>query len=948
MTETTPEKNGAKDVPGSTNKKGRAETHHWWFHLNREALQTYAGGLVDDSVLVPVIDTFTDELNTIISSSRTTISSDTNRPSKSECDVITKKGSKDKILNIIFEILKTLVQKLPPTFQIEDYTDALGKWLFDVFSDKLSVDNKDKKKLAYGVEPLGKFAGRTYKDPDMKGLWEMKNDDGFASAFGTLISYMKIQDSEQSSDDSVDPVKAHSWICKFHHYVKEIVKNAENVSDDIIVGPDDITVGTVYSVFNIQIAKIMNLIMKGKGLFSNKPSNPSPDKNKDSTNEQSKKNDSSPQKKDLTPYELGKLLVTKFINKKYFTVDDLDHFWNFVNECENEKIIEILPKILDCLCYIGNYENNIPRIVKKIFENQTNELAVASEQLAVSKASLAAAEKERLPLAEKITEAESKAAKEAMKKQKCIEILYVFLCNKYENDKPRLLTIISEIDFQFVELLEKNNLKIARECFKIFVPQKKTVLRGRFALCEVEPINIEINIETTKNKKKSCDDIDEDQVIVSADNIHVSDGQFQREKSTLSANLNTASETLPAPARQTIIGKKLYKLSKISDGFKGDETVGDFIILKDDVFEKPQWISSPQDEEKSIKESIQEIVSKRKCVRIASWNVACMNNLDKPTTSDELKTKVNNISEIIIKSGCDVVALQELPFELHIKEDIEKEIIAFDKEKVGFKDQLLLKLNTQTNSNWDIQWTTSFYDDAKKSEGQGVLAFVYNKDIVTLQNPENTGLKIIDQREKSERTKRMPCIASFKVGKLEFILCNVHISPKNAHSEIEELGNDLLPTIQSHYGYLRSKSVIFLGDFNMSIVSNGAFAKPKPKESTWSAFQTGKFNPCIRDCFTNVIQTMLYDNIWIHESMDNIRHISKKLLGMQEKGVFEIKGYIDNENNTKMLLRSDYKDLQKKASDHNLVFIDLKVNKAMQWSEDIVIKGKMISMWDSP
>ena len=858
MTETTPEKIGATDVSISTTEK--AKTHQWWFQLNRKALEEYAGGLDEsvlvDSVLVPVpvpdIDTFTDELNKIISSSSITIS---NHKRTVELDPIIKSGenlgSKQKILDTIIEILKTLVKKLPPTFQIEDYTDALGKWLFEVFSKY--------KNTAYGARSLGKFARRTYVE--IKELWEMKNDDGFASAFGTLISYMKIQDSEQSSDDSVNPEKAHSWICNFHSGV-----NAKNVSDDSESGGDstqiapiapttppddntvnlvDITVGTVYSVFNIQIAKIMNLILNEHITF--KPRPPSQPKEDFGI-----KSLFSPQKKtDSTSYEQGKLLVTKFINKKYFTVDDLDHFWNFVNECENEKISNILPKILDCLCYIGNYENNIPRIVKKIFENQTNE-----------------------------------------KKQDCIEILYVFLCNKYENDKPRLSTIISEIDFQFVELLGKDNLKTTRECFNIFVPEINTVLRGRFALCQVEPINFDMKLNNTDDEEKV----------------------------------------------------KVYKLSKIADGFKGDETVGDFIFLKKYVFEKPQWISSQEEKE----ESIQEIVSKRKCVRIASWNVACMNNLDKPTTSDELKTKVNNISEIIIKSGCDVVALQELPFELHIKEDIEKEIIAFDKEKVGFKDQLLLKLNTQTNSNWDIQWTTSFYDDAKKSEGQGVLAFVYNKDIVTLQNPENTGLKIIDQREKSERTKRMPCIASFKVGKLEFILCNVHISPKNAHSEIEELGNDLLPTIQSHYGYLRSKSVIFLGDFNMSIVSKGAFAKPKPKESTWSAFQTGKFNPCIRDCFTNVIQTMLYDNIWIHESMDNIRHISKKLLGMQEKGVFEIKGYIDNENNTKMFLRSDYKDLQKKASDHNLVFIDLKVNKAMQWSEDIVIKGKMISMWDSP
>mgnify|MGYP007008043376 FL=1 len=59
--------------------------------------------------------------------------------------------------------------------------------------------------------------------------------------------------------------------------------------------------------------------------------------------------------------------------------------------------------------------------------------------------------------------------------------------------------------------------------------------------------------------KRKFDDTDDDDIyedpvtrsklIDSADNIHVSDGQFQREKSTLSAILNIASEPLPAPTR---------------------------------------------------------------------------------------------------------------------------------------------------------------------------------------------------------------------------------------------------------------------------------------------------------------------------------------------------------------------------------------------------------------
>ena len=50
MTETTPEKNGATDVSGSTNKK-KADINHWWFHLNREALGRYAD-ILDQSILV--------------------------------------------------------------------------------------------------------------------------------------------------------------------------------------------------------------------------------------------------------------------------------------------------------------------------------------------------------------------------------------------------------------------------------------------------------------------------------------------------------------------------------------------------------------------------------------------------------------------------------------------------------------------------------------------------------------------------------------------------------------------------------------------------------------------------------------------------------------------------------------------------------------------------------
>ena len=78
--------------------------------------------------------------------------------------------------------------------------------------------------------------------------------------------------------------------------------------------------------------------------------------------------------------------------------------------------------------------------------------------------------------------------------------------------------------------------------------------------------------------------------------------------------------------------------------------------------------------------------------------------------------------------------------------------------------------------------------------------------------------------------------------------------------------------------------------------------------------------PCIRDCYTNVIQTNAYDNIWIHEKMNKLVYFNPKALGMEQKGVKEINTILYSE---RRIHRSDMKEFfQKQASDHNLVFID--------------------------
>lgn len=529
-------------------------------------------------------------------------------------------------------------------------------------------------------------------------------------------------------------------------------------------------------------------------------------------------------------------LLKTFWNQEYHTLESLSHFFNVVI-LEDEKLNkDALLSVLNELWNLGKIEKIFPQVVQRVFDW-----------------------------------VESKEHRE-----KALNILKGFMesrCNSENIDDFK-----TELDVALIELLSSSNLKAVRENFNILPPpERRLVLRGKFALCDVEKFQENV------------------------DNI--------------------------------------YRIHKLHSRFQGNERKGDIIHLTDSVFEKPKWV----DEDVNEEDSIQDILSKKRYVRVGSWNVACMNNTEVPTTEEMLRKKVESIAKVVLTSKCDIVALQELRLSFHIKnEEGKKECFEFE----IFENKITTLLFELTDSRWEVEWTTSFYDDADGRKGRGVLAYLYNSDVVTLQQPSQTGLKVNDQRDENERFKRTPCIASFRVEKLEFSLCNVHIDPYNASKEIREMGKDLLPSIQSRYGALRSQSMIYMGDFNMSYCMNGAYASPKPDEETWKDFIEYGYKPCIRDCYTNVIQTCCYDNILIHKTMDSIRHIDKKSLGIAEKGVIEIKNILCDKG--RVMLRSDLTStFKKEASDHNLVFIDLRVQKAMPWSDDIIIpKEKVLSLWE--
>jgi len=476
-----------------------------------------------------------------------------------------------------------------------------------------------------------------------------------------------------------------------------------------------------------------------------------------------------------------------------------------------------------------------------------------------------------------------------------LEVLYELLKINFE-DEQVLNEKRTELDFKFVEFIPNAaDLAIVREIFEILPPPEttKTVFRGPYTLSEVE--------------------------------YAYALGQN---------NPNT----------------KVYRISKTSPLRTTKNDKGTFVILDESVFEKPKWINARVEmTDEDLQELIvQELLSKKRYVRIASWNVACMNNFDLPSTEKQLDIKINNIVKVIISSKCDIVALQELPYVITLSD--EDTISNHDsgnsspkktQKKFDYLRQRLQdKLQEVSNDSWVIEWSTSFYENYDARKGRGVLAFAYNSDVVEAQHPYNVELRVNDKRKEETRVKRMPICGSFRIGMLEFILVNVHLSPKNAVHEANDLAANLIPKLEEHYGSLKSQSVIFLGDFNMSYTTKGMFAKPKPGDDTWSPFIQNGFVPCIKDCFTNVVQSNCYDNIWVHKTMTSVLHKNPKALGLEEKGVKEIIHILEP---GKRILKSDMKAFfQKQASDHNLVFIDLRIHKVMAWSESIRIEEEKI------
>jgi hypothetical protein len=401
-----------------------------------------------------------------------------------------------------------------------------------------------------------------------------------------------------------------------------------------------------------------------------------------------------------------------------------------------------------------------------------------------------------------------------------------------------------------------------------------------------------------------------------------------------------------------------------------------------------------KDDEKELKYESKEF-SKLHHVRLGSWNVACMNGSDIPTTVKEYNTKLKNITNVIFESHCNIVALQELPHDLKIQiednEDLEKLLkdpkgdelfgprfkdlhnkiehedkneIEHDRKeedeyktmkqeligtevKLQFKPNIMEKmcelLKDDTKCEWEIQYSPvnhledTFVPgerlDARKNRKE-VYAFVYNTSVVRFQHAELSKTnKVQDHRNLSDRFSRCPIISNFHSNKLDFTLCTVHLPPPNKKIKTYDEIKDLGEKVLP--GIVKS----FGEKKAKSVIFLGDFNMGyMQKKKLLPRPTVGTWDAFHKHDYvpcikatTNVLQNRHYDNVWMHHSMAQLT-ISKA--GESNTGVIKVN---EIEGTPFVIGSSIAEGFKRRVSDHNLVYVDLRNNESMPWSLSNVV-----------
>ena len=365
------------------------------------------------------------------------------------------------------------------------------------------------------------------------------------------------------------------------------------------------------------------------------------------------------------------------------------------------------------------------------------------------------------------------------------------------------------------------------------------------------------------------------------------------------------------------------------------------VVLKDNV-----WLHE-EDLEKDEEENDTTPIEAR--LRIGSWNVRCTGEFQ--STEEffiKLLQRFGRLAMCIIKSECDIVALQEFPKSFKTASGKDMTI-----DTHVLLPQLITKLNENSDDEmWGFGYTEDFPqsvwgshrvvkkypgEEVKKyseKKGQYVQAFVYKMSKIDMHSVE----QVIDLKFQENRFKHAPCLGRFTfLKKFHFSLCNVHLRPEktdkktkqktDSRFEIEDLGK-CIDQLKKY----NPESTIILGDLNMSATKyapesalpNMRTTFPPYVDGVWKSFTEKKYFPAVINRYTNISETQQYDNIWLPEDLrtkvdiplEHVKPPNKAEYG-QSTNVIRLQEVFTGTDNRTMVTNE--------LTEHHLVYVDLKM-----------------------
>ena len=353
-------------------------------------------------------------------------------------------------------------------------------------------------------------------------------------------------------------------------------------------------------------------------------------------------------------------------------------------------------------------------------------------------------------------------------------------------------------------------------------------------------------------------------------------------------------------------------------------------------------------------------------IRIGSWNIRCTHNFKRlDAFFCGLLVRFKKLAHVICKSECDIVALQELPMSFRTT----NEFISIRAENV--LPELIRSLDDTeeengSNDKWSFAYSEDFpqycwykhrnvksiegkiVDHYPKNNGEYIHAFVFKKNKIICHSVE----QILDLTYQENRFKHAPSLGRFTFIELNFhfSLCNVHMRPESKEKKEEK---KLVPAMDSRHEiedlgecipYLRRynpDSTIFLGDWNSSAQEyapedltlnvNQRTHFPPYVPNVWDKFRDDGYTSAIKNCFTNVGGTYQYDNIWIPEALEDKRLRDVELHQPTSTNTKVRPQSYERTKNvvylTDIFRSSTSQDIITFVSDHNLIYLDLEIER---------------------